>query len=110
VTNEALREASFAARVDHRTLREQGIDREPRPYLPKAVFEMERHGYRTFVGDRLREQYEARVEARLAQCASKSAEDLRREARENWLRMRERAKQSSVEPKSGRGRDDDHSL
>jgi ATP-dependent exoDNAse (exonuclease V) alpha subunit len=107
VTNEALQEASIAARVDHRTLREQGIDREPRPYIPKAVFEMERHGYRTLVGDRLREQYEARVEARLA---SKSAEDLRREARENWLRMRERAKQNSVEPKSSRGRDDDHSL
>jgi hypothetical protein len=42
--------------------------------------------------------------------ASKSAEDLRREARENWLRMRERAKQNLVEPKSSRGRDDDHSL
>jgi ATP-dependent exoDNAse (exonuclease V) alpha subunit len=117
VTNEALQEASIAARVDHRTLREQGIDREPRPYLPKAVFEMERHGYHTFVGDRLREQYEARVEARLAQAAtnqvvgaSKSAEDLRREARENWLRMRERAKQNSAEPKSSRGRDDDYSL
>jgi ATP-dependent exoDNAse (exonuclease V) alpha subunit len=107
VTNEALQAASIAARIDHRTLREQGIDREPRPYLPKAVFEMERHGYRTFVGDRLREQYEARVEARLA---SKSAEDLRREARENWLRMRERTKQNSAEPKSSRGRDDDHSL
>jgi ATP-dependent exoDNAse (exonuclease V) alpha subunit len=117
VTNEALQEASITARVDHRTLREQGIDREPRPYIPKAAFEMERHGYRTFVGDRLREQYEARVEARLAQAAtnqvvgaSKSAEDLRREARENWLRMRERAKQNLVEPKSSRGRDDDHSL
>jgi hypothetical protein len=71
---------------------------------------MERHGYRTFVGDRLREQYEARVEARLANTPSKSAEDLRREARENWLRMRERAKQNSAEPKSSRGRDDDHSL
>jgi ATP-dependent exoDNAse (exonuclease V) alpha subunit len=110
VTNEALREANIAAQVDHRTLREQGIDREPRPYLPKAVFEMERHGYRTFIGDRLREQYEARVEARLAQSASKSSEDVRREARENWLRMRERAKQNSAEPKASRGRDDDHSL
>jgi ATP-dependent exoDNAse (exonuclease V) alpha subunit len=110
VTNEALQEASIAARVDHRTLQQQGIDREPRPYIPKAVFEMERHGYRTFVGDRLREQYEARVEARLANTPSKSAEDLRREARENWLRMRERAKQNSAEPKSSRGRDDDHSL
>jgi ATP-dependent exoDNAse (exonuclease V) alpha subunit len=110
VTNEALREANISARVDHRTLRDQGIEREPRPYIPKAVFEMERHGYRSFVGDRLREQYEARVEARSAKSASKSAEDLRREARENWLRMRERAKQSSVEPNPSRGRDDDHSL
>jgi ATP-dependent exoDNAse (exonuclease V) alpha subunit len=110
VTNEALQEASIAARVDHRTLQQQGIDREPQPYIPKDVFEMERHGYRTFVGDRLREQYQARVDARLAQSASKSADDLRREARENWLRMRERAKQNSVEPTLSRSRDDDHSL
>jgi ATP-dependent exoDNAse (exonuclease V) alpha subunit len=117
VTNAALREADAAARVDHRSLQQQGIDREPQPSIPRAVYEMERRGYRTFVGDRLREEYAARVGARLAKSAEsqpasapKTAEDLRREARENWLRMRENANQNSLAQKPGRGRDDDFSL
>jgi ATP-dependent exoDNAse (exonuclease V) alpha subunit len=64
VTNEALQEARVAARVDHRTLEAQGIDREPRPQIPRAAFEMERHGYRSVVAERLREDYQARVQAR----------------------------------------------
>ena len=117
VTNEALRDANLTARVDHRSLQQQGIDREPRPQIPRAVFEMERHGYRTVVGDRLREEYEARVEARRLKSAEnqtaavpKSVEDLRKEARENWLRMREGANQIAPDNKPGRGRDDDYAL
>jgi ATP-dependent exoDNAse (exonuclease V) alpha subunit len=117
VTNAALREADAAARVDHRTLQQQGIDREPQPSIPRAVYEMERRGYRTFVGDRLREEYATRVAARLAKSAEsqpvrepKTAEDLRREARENWLRMRENANHNSAAQKPARGRDDDFSL
>jgi ATP-dependent exoDNAse (exonuclease V) alpha subunit len=123
VTNEALQEAHLTARIDHRSLQEQGVDREPRPYLPKPVFEMERHGYRTTVGEWMREEYQMRVEARLAKTADhqphapkiaddvrKNAEDLRREARENWLRARESAGQKSLEPKTTRSRDDDFSL
>ena len=64
VTNEALQEAQVAARIDHRTLEAQGIDREPRPQIPRAAFEMERHGYRSVVAERLRENYLARVQAR----------------------------------------------
>ncbi len=64
VTNEALQEAQVAARVDHRTLEAQGIDREPRPQIPRAAFEMERHGYRSVVADRMREDYQTRVQAR----------------------------------------------
>ena len=64
VTNEALQEAQVAARIDHRTLEAQGIDREPRPQIPRAAFEMERHGYRSVVAERLREDYQARVQAR----------------------------------------------
>jgi ATP-dependent exoDNAse (exonuclease V) alpha subunit len=115
--NLALQEAHLAARVDHRSLQQQGIDREPRPHIPRAVFEMERHGYRTTVGDRLREEYQARVEARIgktaenqAQAAPRSPEEVRRQARENWLRMREQAEQNSLQPKRSRGRDDDFSL
>ena len=36
-TNEALRDAHVAARIDHRTLRAQGIDREPRPQIPRGI-------------------------------------------------------------------------
>jgi ATP-dependent exoDNAse (exonuclease V) alpha subunit len=116
VTNEALQEAHIAARVDHRSLQQQGIDREPRPYLPKAVFEMERHGYRTVVGDRMREQYQARVEARLTKTAdsqpqlAKSSDEVRREARENWLKMRESSQPKALDAAAARSRDDDHSL
>jgi ATP-dependent exoDNAse (exonuclease V) alpha subunit len=112
VTNEALQEARIATRVDHRTLDAQGIDREPRPHIPRAAFEMERHGYRSVVAERMREEYQARVQARLERDAGheisgpavrtaaepsalgsaakpQSLEDIRREARENWLRLRQ---------------------
>jgi ATP-dependent exoDNAse (exonuclease V) alpha subunit len=102
VTNEALQQAQFDARVDHRTLRAQGIDREPYPHIPRAAFEMERHGYRSHQAERIREEYAARVEARererenererersAAPERPKSLEEVRREARESWLRMRE---------------------
>ncbi|MGB6307668.1 MAG: MobQ family relaxase [Steroidobacteraceae bacterium] len=114
VTNEALQEAQVAARIDHRTLEAQGIDREPRPQIPRAAFEMERQGYRSVVAERLRENYQARVQAReLAQqekgagrdaagpepgiveptiegagSKSQSLEDIRKESVENWVRLR----------------------
>ena len=116
VTNEALERAHVAARVDHRSLQRQGIDREPMPHLPRAVFEMERHGYRTVVGDRLRDQYQARVNARLSKSAEvqpqapRNAEEVRREARENWLGMRESGQQKALDGAVARSRDDDHSL
>jgi ATP-dependent exoDNAse (exonuclease V) alpha subunit len=79
VTNEALQEAQVAARIDHRTLQAQGIDREPRPQIPRAAFEMERHGYRSVVAERLRENYQARVQARelarLEKATSRNATD-----------------------------------
>ena len=113
VTNEALKEASIAARIDHRTLEAQGIDREPRPYIPRVAFEMERQGYRSEVADRMREAYEARVQARLEQVAGRvvpaaepeaakpqSLEDIRREAREEWLRLRQGQRQSQSQGQS----------
>ena len=112
VTNEALQEAHVAARIDHRTLEAQGIDREPRPHIPRAAFEMERHGYRSAVAERLREEYQARVQARLEKGASRAAlsaaepavmepaakgpgrepqrlADIQQQSVENWLRYRE---------------------
>jgi ATP-dependent exoDNAse (exonuclease V) alpha subunit len=139
VTNEALQDAHIAARVDHRTLEAQGIDREPRPQIPRAAFEMERHGYRSVVADRMRDEYQSRLQARQQRVAGRepasiaeqvgsvrdvaeptagkaapkrqSLEDIRREARENWLRLRQN--QSQGHPESvpsvtkNRSRDDD---
>ena len=64
LTNESLRQANIEARVDHRSLAAQGIDREPRPSLPIAAIAAERRGQRSEVADRIRERYRARVAAR----------------------------------------------
>jgi ATP-dependent exoDNAse (exonuclease V) alpha subunit len=100
--NSALEEAHVAARIDHRTLVAQGIDREPALSIPRAAYEMERHGYRSFVAERLRAEHQARVDARLQRAQqhsadgaprglseSKNPEDIRRQAVENWLRYRQ---------------------
>jgi ATP-dependent exoDNAse (exonuclease V) alpha subunit len=115
VTNEALQQAHQAARIDHRSLDAQGIDREPRPQIPRAAFEMERLGTRSVVADRMRQDYESRVQARLERVAGRethvpseptakapvakpqSLEDIRREARENWLRLRQSQSQGHAE-------------
>ena len=105
--NESLKEAQVAARIDHRSLQAQGIDREPALYFPRVAFEMERRGFRSVVADRMREEYQARLQARRSKTADKevsaeqepaaaaasstirqSLEEIRREARENWLRSR----------------------
>jgi hypothetical protein len=155
VANEALRNAHIDARIDHRTLAAQGIDREPYPYIPRAAFEMERHGYRSAQAERLREDYRARIEARLQRDAVVAAgavfntaaatntevatntgvaaeataaphaaaglnrpqtlEEIRRQAREDWLRMRQEAGKASSANSSAAGAgqtrewiDDDH--
>ena len=94
-TNAALQEAHLGVRIDHRTLAAQGIDREPAPHIPRAAFEMERHGYRSVFAERIREEYQARVESRLQRSAQpaaaepKSIEETQRQSAENWLRWRE---------------------
>jgi ATP-dependent exoDNAse (exonuclease V) alpha subunit len=125
VTNEALRSAHSSARIDHRTLEAQGIDREPRPWIPRAAFEMERHGYRSVVAERMREDYEARVQLRLERAAAQglaervqqqvgeptrrpTLEEIRRQARASWLRLREEAAASPTPPGgTDHTRDDD---
>jgi ATP-dependent exoDNAse (exonuclease V) alpha subunit len=124
VTNEALRSAHSSARVDHRTLEAQGIDREPRPRIPRAAFEMERHGYRSFVAERLRADYEARVQLRLEQAAAQrpleraqqpagetagrpTLEEIRRQARESWLKLRKEAAEGPARSAMEKLRDDD---
>lgn len=169
ITNKALEAEHIDARIDHRSLAEQGIDREPRPHIPFAAFKIERTGKHSEVAANIRADYAARVQARQERSAQnelnvgsrdavpsaapasnaapapaqpantpvqpanaspqppatagKSMEDIRREARENWLRLR--AAQSSAitpaptakDPRLGKSesatrsppaRDDDH--
>jgi ATP-dependent exoDNAse (exonuclease V) alpha subunit len=132
-TNEALRNAQIDARIDHRSLAAQGIDREPYPRVPRAAYEMERHGYRSVLAERMRAEYQARVQARqemertrevqaapdpaaaappatIAQ-TPQTLEDIRRQAREDWLRLRRAsAKQSATEPAGVHERDNDEQL
>ena len=139
VANEALQEAHIAARIDHRSLEARGIDREPRPYIPRPAFEMERHGSRSVLADRMRAEYKARVQERLARAGALGAaegttveisaaegtaaeesaaiprnlEDIRREARENWLRLRQKQgdfAESAPDVATNRNHDDDFAL
>jgi MobA/MobL family len=119
-TNAALQQAHLSARIDHRTLAAQGIDREPIPHIPRAAFEMQRLGLRNVVAERIREEYQARVESRLQRSAQpvavaakpKSIEEIRKQSAENWRRWREA--QAQPLPSKGHGasrtRDDDYSL
>ena len=53
--NRALEEAGSDARVDHRTLEAQGIDREPTKHLGKDATALERRGEKSELGDINRE-------------------------------------------------------
>ncbi len=115
-TNEALHAAGLEARVDHRSRAAQGIDRLPRSQIPRTAFELERRGFYSPVAERLREHHRALEAARQRQAQIPRAppssglealEDLRRQARENWLRMRKDGAQPSHEPTADRSRDDE---
>lgn len=117
LTNGALQEANVEARVDHRSLAERGIDREPWPHIPIASLKMEQRGLRSEVAERIREGYRQRVQARLARAERartqdppahetekrvdsatappvdgrpqlRDVEEIRRRARQEWLQLR----------------------
>jgi ATP-dependent exoDNAse (exonuclease V) alpha subunit len=106
LSNQAFEAAGLQVRIDHRSLRAQGIDREPRPYIPAQAFYMERRGLHSEVAERIRERYRARVAARLARAAGQTAaqpsapgidlEQVRRQAREAWLELRGREPDGST--------------
>jgi ATP-dependent exoDNAse (exonuclease V) alpha subunit len=88
LTNGALREANVSARVDHRSLAAQGIDREPTPYIPLMHLKMEQRGVRSELAERLRADYRERVQQRAELSRAPDVEEVRRQAREAWLAMR----------------------
>ena len=64
LTNEALQAAHSEARIDHRTLQAQGIDRAPTPRLPRSALAAERRGERSEVAERIRERQRRRFAER----------------------------------------------
>ena len=151
LTNEALKEANIEARVDHRSLADQGVDREPKPHIPFAAYKIEQAGKYSDVAASIRADYEVRVQERQARApeaekvrgpetvrgaevdrgaeAGRSAEvravpagdgipknmdDVRRQARENWLQIRaERMAKGAApaqQPQHSRTPDDDHHM
>lgn len=53
--NRAYERNGLDIRVDHRSLKEQGLEREPVPYLHRADWQKEQRGERTEAGERRRE-------------------------------------------------------
>ena len=53
--NRALERAGFEERIDHRSLKEQGVEREPQIQLGAEALEMEARGVQTQVGDESRQ-------------------------------------------------------
>lgn len=101
LTNQALRDAHIDARIDHRSLAAQGIDREPLPNIPLGHLKMEQRGVPSELAAKVRAEYRARVELREARAQSEAAgepppgsgantdvEAVRRQAREAWLKLR----------------------
>lgn len=78
LTNEHLQELGHSARVDHRSLAAQGIEREPTVHLGPSVTAMERRGISTEVGNRVRE--EQRIEQQLRLEKAKELGALERES------------------------------
>ena len=102
-TNEALQAANLKVRVDHRSLEAQGIDREPQPRLPRGVYEMQRRGEYNAYAERTLSQYTERQQQREERTpkAPPSLEEIRRQARDEWLRMRAR-RGARARPATGR--------
>jgi len=91
LVNAALVAAHRPERVNHLALDANGDERTTRPRLPWGAYLAEARGLHSEIADRVRAGYAARMQRRaLSQNPDhgSSLADIRREARENWLRMR----------------------
>lgn len=79
LTNTALERNGQSERVDHRSLKAQGIDREPGIHLGPGAIGYER---RTGEKSQRREDYEAEINARLAEAARVGREERERKQRQ----------------------------
>jgi hypothetical protein len=101
LTNEALHDAHQVARIDHRTLREQGIEREPVQWKPRVSHDLQQQEARESEADR-RDQ-----ESRPSPHRAPDLEEMRRQAREKWLRTRQGSSEREASSDRGQARDDD---
>jgi ATP-dependent exoDNAse (exonuclease V) alpha subunit len=69
IANEYLHHHGYDARIDHRSLKDQGIDREPTTHLGPVVTEMLRKGKPSFVMERIREDQRREMQQRLERAA-----------------------------------------
>jgi ATP-dependent exoDNAse (exonuclease V) alpha subunit len=112
LTNEALQEANLEVRVDHRSLRAQGIDREPGPWIPEGAWRSETQGRRSEIAERIREAYRARVQARLERAVARVSsvgsagklDEIRRLARQSWLQIRDPRRGTFAAPDPARSK------
>jgi ATP-dependent exoDNAse (exonuclease V) alpha subunit len=101
VANMALESARVDARIDHRSLAAQGITREPKLWIPRIPYEIERRGGRSVVAEQIREKHRARHEPRhepqrtAPESPSRErdhprtrTEDIARQSIENWRQYR----------------------
>jgi MobA/MobL family len=100
ITNETFRQAGLDLRIDHRSLKARGIDREPSLRLPHRILCIERKtGMPSKAGEAIRADYHERVEAR-----RKGPDELARVLHKQWLAARqrdvERARQRATQPKA----------
>jgi len=102
VTNDALHDAGIAARIDHRSYKDQGINREPALTIPEKVFYAEqRSGSPSPAGEAIRARYRERVEAR-AKGNEELERVLQRQQQERRDRAREALKREKSQPKQVR--------
>lgn len=94
--NMALKRAGHQERVSHKSLEEQGIEREPTHHLGPTATAMERRGERSERGDLNRGQGEDRAaqELALAEKIQSGTERIRAQARE-WRIAQEQARQKA---------------
>lgn len=125
VANEALASAHIDARIDHRTLAAQGIAREPKLWIPRVPYEIERRGGHSVVAERIREDHRSRLEPHPAPrgpeprgLEPRGPEDVSRRSLEKWLQYRRdvlkygeaRAAELHLGPDRAAGRTRDYDL
>jgi ATP-dependent exoDNAse (exonuclease V) alpha subunit len=96
VANMALESAHVNARIDHRSLAAQGLTREPKLWIPRVPYEIERRGGHSVVAERIREDHRTRHEPQPAATESRTlerdrisaGESIARQSVEKWLQYR----------------------